>query len=133
MANFKNLEMAPVVSSRDDILVKKGFLGLTNKVFYAPTQSPVDVMQIYYSAENSERIKRVLKAADVDLEQVVRSAGTVEKSGTGPFRLDVCLSQDGRFAAVQAFGYADLLYHPMTDIRIFNDAGAQAMKTLLKG
>ena len=131
MASFKKLEMAPALSMREDIEVKKGFLGLSQKVFYRPTGSPVDVVQTYYGTDQGARIRRVLEAPVGEVAEAVKSAGVLTGSGTGPVRIDACLSQDGRFAAVQLFGYADLLYHPQTEVRILRDDEAVALRRWL--
>ena len=52
MAKINHLEMGANVMALNDIEVKKGFLGLSCKLIYKPTNSVIKIKEKEYSAED---------------------------------------------------------------------------------
>lgn len=130
MSSFKTLAMAAAVAKHQDIIVKNQFFGLIQKAYYSPTGSPLLALQYDYSTENGNRIKQVLSAQSSQLADAVTDAGLVAKAPMGPFRVEVCLSADRQFAAVQPFGYSDFEYRPLADVRFFKAHEAELIAQL---
>ena len=43
----------------------------------------------------------------------------------GNARLDICVSKDRQFIALQLFNYYDLMFHPITDPKIIEGQDAE--------
>lgn len=123
--------MAAKVAAHQDIIVKKSCFGLVKKAFYTPTDSSILALQNDYSAENGDRIKQIINAPEGQLEAAVKAFGGIDHAPMGPFRVEVCLSADHQFAAVQAFGYSDFEYKPLADVRFFTGNEADIIGRLL--
>ena len=130
MSSFKSLAMAKTVASHQEITIQKSFFGLVQKAVYNPTNSPILAYQYDYTTENGIRIKQVLNASAAQFEQAVEQAGQVNKAPVGPFRAEICLSADHRFAAVQLFGYNDFEYFPLLDVIYYEGQAAELIAKL---
>ena len=63
MAKINHLEMGADVMALNDIEVKKGFLGLSCKLIYKPTNSVIKIKEKEYSAEDGKKLGNILSAA----------------------------------------------------------------------
>lgn len=132
MANFKNMEMAASLSKNPHISVQSSFFGLITKVIYTPTGSPVKAVMKEYSTEDGETLKRLLATPEKDLAEFIGKCKDMKSVGMGPVRLEACISEDNRFAALQLFGYSDFEYRPISDIRILTGDDAETVSVILK-
>ena len=131
MASIKNLEMAEAIAQDSRISIKKTLFG--QKATYIATGSAVKAYKHEYSAENGEVIKQLLKCPSEQVEAFVSETPRPSLTGVGPLLLEICASCDKQFAALQAFTYYDLSYHPIQDIRVFEGKAAESVITFLIG
>lgn len=71
MAKINHLEMGAYVMALNDIEVKKGFLGLSCKLIYKPTNSVIKIKEKEYSAEDGKKLGNILSAAPNDVETAI--------------------------------------------------------------
>ena len=131
MTNFNNLEMGEAISMHPHIIIKKSFFGLRKQLVYQLTQSPIDIIINDYSAENGALIEKVLMSPKDKLEKTAQSVGKVQKSAIANMRLEVCLSRDHQFAALQLFRFVDFKYQPLTDVHCFEGKNAALVAQVL--
>ena len=117
MASIKNLEMAAAVSAHSNISIRKSLF--STKAFYTPTGSPVSAMVLVYSPTEGEKVERLL---DMPLDKMaadIEQKGKPAKGANGNFRLEVCLSDDRQFCALQLLRFADFTYRPLFEPRFY--------------
>lgn len=116
MSSFKSLEMAAVVSSYKNITIKKSLF--STKAIYTPTGSPVKAIVLEYSPSEGERLERLLDMP-ADKMAAEMAKGKPTAGANGNFRLEVCLSEDHQFCALQLFRFADFSYSPLFEPRFY--------------
>ena len=130
MANIKKLEMAAALMARPDIEISTSFFGLCTKAVYLPTRSPLIVKKNDYAPEAAARIQRLLDAPAGRVAVLARDL-KLEKMDIGNVRLDVCVSKDHQFAALQMLRFGDYLYRPVGEPRFYEGDDAQAVASLV--
>lgn len=132
MSSFKNLEMAAAVSNYPCISVSSAFFGLSRKVEYQPTHSSVKAYVNDYSADDGDTLRNLLTCKGSELAAFVSKHPQIKSVGIGPVRLEACLSDDNRFAALQLFTYSDFEYRPVTEAKFYEGDEAEIINNLLK-
>lgn len=122
--------MASAVAQNNHISIQKSLFGLVQKAVYTPTGSPVDAFQLDYSQETAASLTRLLSAPAEELKSVVDSIGHLPTAHIGNVRLELCLSRDHQFAAMQLFRYADFDYRPDSGVRILEGSDAETVGQL---
>ena len=117
MPSIKSLEMAAAVSSYRKINIEKSWF--STKAVYTPTQSPVNVMVLEYSPSEGERVYRLLDMPLDKMADDIRQNGKPVTGSNGNFRLEVCLSSDKQFCALQLFRFKDFSYRPLFEARFY--------------
>jgi len=130
MANVKNLEMAQEVFSNQHINVKKGFLGLSTTVTYQPTQSRVSARQLEFAPVDGPKIQAMLGLTGDKLANQVKNTGRLSTIPNGNYRLDLAMSDDHQFAALQLFQFKQLGYEQVSEVVIMEDKDAEIALTL---
>lgn len=115
--------MADAVAKHEHINIKKSFFGLKETVVNNQTGSEVEVKQIEYTSDAGKQLEKLLKAEKV--KDILASIGTIEQRPMSNVRLDICVSKDRQFLALQLFNYYDLMFHPVTEPRIFEGQEAE--------
>ena len=100
MAKINHLEMGADVLALQDVQVKKGFMGLTVKLIYQPTNSLIKIKEKEYSAEDGRKLENILSAAPQDVETAI-SKFPVSAINMGNMKLQACISDDHQFVATQ--------------------------------
>ena len=72
MAKINHLDMGADVLALDDVQVKKGFMGLTVKFIYKPTNSAIKIKEKEYSAEDGKKLENILSAAPSEVETAIQ-------------------------------------------------------------
>ena len=103
MAKINHFVMGTKVMALDNIEVKKGFLGLSTKLIYKPTNSEVKIKENEYSAEDGKKLETILASKPED-----------------------------QFAAAMLLSFKDLSYTPVTDLRVYEGKAAEAFAKLFK-
>lgn len=117
MAKINNLAIAKAVVSNPNISIQNAFFGLVQRVVYTPTQSPVDIITEEYTPEQGERLRRLLSLSPAKMSEELSKGQKPQSTSVGPYRLEVCLSRDRRFAAMQLFRYAGIDFESVSDYR----------------
>ena len=129
MSSIKNLDMAAAVSAYKNITIKKSLF--STKAIYTPTGSTVKAMALEYSPSEGEKVKRLL---DMPLDKMaadIEQKGKTKTGVNGNFRLEVCLSDDHQFCALQLFRFADFSYRPFYEPRFYEGTDVEYITKLL--
>ena len=106
MSSIKNLEMAAALSAYQNIEIKKSlFFG--TKAVYTPTQSQAKAVILEYSPSEGERVARLLDMPLDKMAAEIQEKGKPVAGANGNFRLELCLSDDRQFCALQLFRFGD--------------------------
>ena len=122
MPSLKSLEMAGAVSSHENIIIKKSLF--STKAVYAPTQSGVKAKILEYSPTEGERLERLLNMPIDKMMDEIQRKGKPVAGDVGNFRLEVCLSTDRQFCAIQLFRFLELTYRPVTEPLFYEGSDA---------
>ena len=131
MANIKKLEMGKAVSALPYINIEKSFFGLKQTIVYKPTNSEVQIAQYEYAADNGTMIQKLLNTKPSEAAELAEKVSMLDKSPMGNFRLDACVSADKQFVALQLFQYSNLMFHPATDVKVYQGEDAKLMASIL--
>ena len=121
--------MAAAVSAYKNITIKKSLF--STKVLYTPTGSTIKAMVLEYSPSEGEKVKRLL---DMPLDKMtadIEQKGKPKTGVNGNFRLEVCLSDDHQFCALQLFRFADLCYSSLYEPRFYEGTDVENITKLL--
>jgi len=129
MAKINHLEMGAEVMALEQVETKKGFLGLSTKLIYKPTNSLIKVKENEYSAENGRRLEDILATDPENVEEAINKF-PISATGIGNMKLEACISEDHQFAAVQLLAFKDFDYEPVTEVHIYEGKAAGAVAKL---
>ena len=127
MAKINHLEMGADVLALQDVQVKKGFMGLTVKLIYQPTNSVIKIKEKEYSAEDGRKLENILSAAPKDVEAAI-SKFPVSAISMGNMKLQACISDDHQFVATQLLAFKDFGYKPDTEMKTYTGKTAEAFR-----
>lgn len=130
MSRFFSVEMASAVSEHPHVSIKKSFFGLFANAYYNVTNSQIDSYENSYSRETGERIKPLFSVGDKYVIGCTKDIGSLHQQPNGNYRLDICISRDRQFIALQLFHFENLMYRPVTDVRYFEREQAEAIDNL---
>lgn len=130
MSSLKNLEMAYAVSTHPHITVKKSFF--STKVLYTPTGSRVRVSVYEYTPTEGAYLISLLDTPLDKLPDELRQKGKPTPGSNGHFHLEVCLSEDRRFCALQVFRYGDFRYSAIGEPRFYEGDDARTVAQILQ-
>ena len=129
MSSIKNLEMAAALSTYQHIEIKKSLF--STKAIYTPTQSQAKAIILEYSPSEGERVARLL---DMPLDKMaadIQQKGKPVAGANGNFRLELCLSDDHQFCALQLFRFSDFQYKPVFEPRFYEGKDAEYITQLI--
>lgn len=129
MSSFKNLEMAAAVSVYPNITIKKSWF--STKVIYTPTDSTVKAMVLEYSPSEGELVEHLLGMPLDKMAADIEHNGKPETSANGNFRMEICLSKDRQFCALQLFRFVDFSYVPLFTTRFYEGNDVESVAKLL--
>lgn len=130
MPNIKNLNMADAIFNNKNVEVEKTFFGLFSNVIYKATESRIDTQQLYLTTQEADKVKKILDAAPENFHSVVESIGTITPADYGNMRVDICLSRDHQFVALQLLQFKDFDYRPISDAKIYEEDKAEEIALL---
>lgn len=128
MSSIKNLDMAAAVSAYKNITIKKSLF--STKAIYTPTGSTVKAMVLEYSPSEGEKVKRLLDMPFDKMTADIEQKGKPKTGVNGNFRLEVCLSDDHQFCALQLFRFADLCYSSLYEPRFYEGTDVEYITKL---
>jgi hypothetical protein len=121
--------MAAALSAYQHIEIKKSLF--STKAIYTPTQSQADAIILEYSPSEGERVERLL---DMPLDKMaadIQQKGKPVAGANGNFRLELCLSDDHQFCALQLFRFGDFQYKPVFEPRFYESKDAEYITQLI--
>ena len=131
MANFNNLQMANALLAHERLSVKSIMFGLIKRLVYIPTGSPIKVIRDNYHTDAIAPLQRIIESDPKGLAAAVK-AFRVKKQPIGNVELDICISNDKNFVALQLLQFGDeYAYHPITDPAFFEGEQAQLIAKIL--
>ena len=117
MASIKNLEMAAALSTYQNITIKKSLF--STKAVYEPTQSIVKPIVLEYTPTSGEYLAHLLSLPLAKMAEQIKQKGKPATAPIGHFHLEVCLSDDHQFCALQLFRFMDFSYTPVFEPRFY--------------
>ncbi|MBS5613339.1 hypothetical protein LK429_04090 [Hoylesella buccalis] len=131
MASINNLEMAETIANNSNIKISKGFLGIGSKATYTPTNSKLNAVINYYSAEDAQAYVKLINAAETEIASLAKKVTPPAKLSISNYRLEACVTDDKQFVAIQVLSYADFRNTPICDVKYFEGEAAQAIAAML--
>ena len=131
MASINNLEISETICNNPNIKISKGFLGLGSKATYTPTNSKLNAVINYYSAEDAQAFVKLINAAETEVASLAKKVTPPSKLSISNYRLEACVTDDKQFVAIQVLSYADFRNTPICDLKYFEGEAAQAIAALL--
>lgn len=131
MANFNKLQMCQALLANKNLTVNPVLFGLKKRLVYVPTASPIKVIRDNYHADAIGQLKRIIESEPNGLAAAVK-AFRAEKQAIGNVELDICISADKNFVALQLLQFGDQYsYHPITEPAFFEGEQAQQVAQIL--
>ncbi|MDD3040589.1 hypothetical protein [Bacteroides sp.] len=97
----------------------------SKEVVYVPTGSVAKESTIFFDLKHLDKLKELVNSGTFSIDSDIKS----ETSGN--LRMDVILSEDKKFAAVQLFQFVPYTYQPITIVHYFTNREATAVATFL--
>jgi hypothetical protein len=129
MANIKNLQMWNTICADARIGVSKTLFGLCSKVVFKPTNSVINAKTLEYSHEEGEHIKRILESSGEVLTSTIENYHP-KTTLNGNCLVEICMSQDRAFVAIQLLQFSQLNYVPVTNVVFFEGKDASLVAKL---
>ena len=123
--------MGQALLNNNNLRVKSALFGLKKQLVYAPTGSPVKVIRDNYHADAIAPLQRIIESDSKGLAAAVKSS-RAKKQPIGNVELDICISDDRNFVALQLLQFGDeYTYHPITEPAFFEGEQAQLVASIL--
>ena len=129
MSSIKNLEMAAALSTYQHIEIKKSLF--STKAIYTPTQSQAKAIILEYTPSEGERVEHLLEMPLDKMAADIQQKGKPVAGANGNFRLELCLSDDHQFCALQLFRFSDFQYKPVFEPRFYEGKDAEYITQLI--
>lgn len=97
----------------------------SKEVVYLPTGSVAKEQSFFFDLKHIEKLKDMIESGHLLVDAPLKS------EGSGNVRMDILISQDNRFAAVQLFQFVPYTYTPVTSIHYFTGNDAAAVSAFL--
>ena len=121
--------MAAALSAYQHIAIKKSLF--STKAIYTPTQSEAKAIILEYTPSEGERVERLLNMPPDKMAADIRQKGKPVAGANGHFRLELCLSEDHQFCALQLLRFGDFKYAPVFDPRFYEGADVELIMQLI--
>lgn len=92
----------------------------SKEVVYLPTGSIAKEHSIFYDIKHLDKLTHLINSDSFSNKEIKSTAG-------GNVRLDVILSDDKKFAAIQLFQFIPYTYQPVTSVRYYTEDEAAAV------
>ncbi|WP_418698287.1 hypothetical protein [Bacteroides sp.] len=97
----------------------------SKETVYLPTGSIAKERSLFFDLKYLGKLTDVIEHGQLGDETDIKS------NASGNVRMDVMISQDNRFAAVQLFQFVPYTYTPVTSVRYFTGGDAAAVSAFL--
>ena len=130
MSRFYTLKMAREVAEHPMIADQEHLFGLIHNVVYKPTSSKIESYSNYYAEEDARLFKNLIEGKDDNLKNELDPLAKVMCSDSSLFRLDLCVSHDCQFIAMQLNHVNGEEITHITPIRYFEGNDALAVNEI---
>lgn len=101
------------------------FFWKSKQVVYLPTGSVAKEQSIFFDLKHIDSLTNIVNSGSF-------SAGSaINSESSGNIRMDVILSEDKKFAAVQLFQFVPYTYQPITSVQYFTNEQASTIAAFL--
>ena len=121
--------MAAALSAYTNIKIKKSLF--STKAIYTPTQSQIMAYILEYSPSEGERVERLLEMPFDKMAADIQQKGKPVAGANGNFRLELCLSDDRQFCALQLLRFGDFQYKPVFEPRFYEGKDVESITQLV--
>ncbi len=128
MSKFLALNMANEVAKNPQVSLEKTVFGLHTSAKYQPTHSTIDSFSNFYGVTGRDILERILESKNVD--DAVASVEEIECVEDGKYRLDLCISRDHQFVAMQLNEVTDTAERHLSPIRYYEGKEAEKIENL---
>lgn len=97
----------------------------SKEIVYLPTGSVVRERSMFFNLKHIDRLTALVENGDLAGESGIKC------ESSGNVRLDILISRDNRFAALQLFEFVPYTYAPVTTVRYFTGSEAAAVSAFL--
>ncbi len=97
----------------------------SKEVIYLPTKSVTKEHSVFFDLKYIDALTNLVNSGSFSADSDIKS------EASGNIRMDVILSADKKFAAVQLFQFIPYTYQPITSVRYFTDEQASAVVAFL--
>lgn len=101
------------------------FFWKSKEVVYVPTGSVAKERSIFFDLKHLDQLANLINTGNFSVDSDVKSAAS------GNIRMDVILTADKKFAAVQLFQFVPYSYQPVTTVQYFTGDRAEAVAAFL--
>ena len=92
---------------------------------YLPTGSVTKERSMFFDLKHIGELTEMIERGNPDCEAGIKS------ESSGNVRMDIMISQDNKFAALQLFQFVPYTYTPVTSVRYFTGSDAAAVSAFL--
>ena len=97
----------------------------SKEVVYVPTGSVAKEQSVFFDLKHMDKLKELVNFGNLSMDSGIKS----ETSGN--LRMDIILSEDNKFAAVQLFQFIPYTYQPITTVHYFTNGEAVTIAAFL--
>lgn len=97
----------------------------SKEVVYVPTGSVAKEQSVFFDLKHMEQLKEMVQTGEFSADVKLKG------ENSGNIRMDVILSEDKNFAAVQLFQFVPYTYNPITSVHYFTNGKASAIAAFL--
>lgn len=97
----------------------------SKEVVYVPTGSVAKEQSVFFDLKHMEQLKEMVQTGEFPADTKLKG------ENSGNIRMDVILSEDKKFAAVQLFQFVPYTYNPITSVHYFTNGKASAVAAFL--
>lgn len=132
MTTYSKMEMGQELASLNHISIEKKMFGLRNEAVFSPTGSKIEGFELYVTPKALGLVESILNAEEEkDIDNLLNQGKPIEYSANGCEKLDICMSKDKNFIALQRFCYKDFYYRKSSDVKFFEESAAKKVAALL--
>lgn len=96
-----------------------------------PTQSQAKAIILEYNPSEGERVKHLLTIPLDMMAEEIAQKGKPVSGANGNYRLELCLSDDHQFCALQLFRFGDFRYNPIFEPRFYTGKDVETIALLM--
>ena len=97
----------------------------SKEVVYVPTGSITKERSVFFDLKHMDKLTDLVNSGSFSADSKIKS------EASGNIRMDVILSADNKFAAVQLFQFVPYTYNPITSVQYFTNGEASAVAAFL--